>query len=111
MGSENSSFNFGFWKKIAVFVLILCVVDLFLTSYWRMRYGDLLFIEGALVFAAGAYVAAGVANMLRERPATLMASPEGHREYLEEQRSKQVRDGVLLMIVGTIIIAISIMVS
>jgi hypothetical protein len=108
MESESSGFDFGLGKKIALIVLILCVVDVFLASYWRIRYGDLLFIEGVVVFAAGAYVAAGVANIRRETPSSLTASPEGHKEYLEEQRSKQVADGVLLMIIGAVIIAMSI---
>jgi hypothetical protein len=111
MESESSSFNIGLWKKIALIILILCVVDVFLASYWRVRYGDLLFIEGVVVFAAGAYVAAGVANMRRESQSSLTASPEGHREFLEEQRSKQIADGVLLMIIGAIVIAVSIVFS
>jgi uncharacterized membrane protein len=80
----------------------------FVARYCHIRYGDLLFIEGVVVFAAGAYVAAGVANIRRESPSSLTASPEGHREFLEEQRSKQVADGVLLMIIGAIVIALSI---
>jgi hypothetical protein len=108
MESKSSSFNFGLGKKIALIVLILCVVDVFVARYFRIRYGDLLFVEGVVVFATGAYVAAGVANIRRESPASLTASPEGHREFLEEQRSKQVADGVLLMIIGAIVIALSI---
>jgi hypothetical protein len=108
MEGENSSLNLGLWKKIAAVILVLCVVDVFLALYARIRFGDLLFVEGIMVFAAGAYVAAGAANIKRETPVSLMASPEGHREFLEEQRSKQVADGVLLMIVGAIIIAASI---
>jgi hypothetical protein len=109
MDVENSGVYFEFWKKIGAFMLILCIVDVFLAMYVRMRYGDLLFIEGIVVFAAGAYVASGAANLRRESYATLTASPEGHREYLEEQRSRQVSDGILLMVIGAIIIAVSIL--
>jgi hypothetical protein len=108
MEGENSSLDLGLWKKIGAVILVLCVVDVFLASYVRIRYGDLLFVEGIMVFAAGAYVAVGLANIKREGLASLTASPEGHKEFLEEQRSKQVADGVLLMIVGAIIIAASI---
>jgi hypothetical protein len=108
MESENSGFNFNLWKKIGLFLLILLIVDAFLALYFHLLYGDLLFVEGIFVFAAGAYVAAGVANMRRESQASLTVSPEGHKEYLEEQRPKQVLDGVLLMIIGAIIIATSI---
>jgi hypothetical protein len=108
MGSGNSGFNFDLWKKIGLFLLLLFVADVFLASFWHIRYGDLLFVEGIFVFAAGAYIAAGVANIRRETQATLIASPEGHKEYVEEQRSKQVSDGILLMIIGAIVIAASV---
>jgi hypothetical protein len=88
---------------------MLCIVAIFLATYAHVRYGDLLFIEGIVTFAAGAYVASGVANLRRESWVTLTASPEGHREFLGEQRSKQVSDGIIIMIVGAIIIAISIL--
>jgi len=107
MNTENSRFNLGSWKKIGAFMLILFTVDVFLALYAHIRYGDLLFIEGTVIFAIGAYVASGVANLRRESYATLTGSPEGHKEYLEEQRSRQVSDGVLIMIIGAIIIAIS----
>jgi hypothetical protein len=108
MDAENSSLNLELWKKIGLLMLILCIVDVFLAMYSRMRYGDLLFVEGIVVFAAGAYTASGAANLRRESYATLAGSPTGHKEYLEEQRSRQVSDGILIMIIGAIIIAISV---
>jgi len=109
MTAEDSGFDFAFWKKIAVLILMLCIVDIFLATYARVRYGDLLFIEGIVTFAAGAYVASGVANLRKESWVTLTASPEGHREFLEEQRSKQVSYGIITMIIGAIMIALSIL--
>jgi hypothetical protein len=109
MDTQNSGYNLELWKKIGVFILILCIVDVFLALYAPMRYGDLLFVEGIVIFALGAYVASGAANLRREGPATLISSPEGHKEYLEEQRSRQVSDGILIMVIGTIIIAVSIL--
>jgi hypothetical protein len=103
MHAENSGLALDFWKKIGALILILCLVDVFLAVHMCVHYGDLLFVEGVVVFAAGAYVAAGVANLRRESYATLTGSPEGYREYLEEQRSRQVSDGILLMVIGAII--------
>jgi hypothetical protein len=76
--------------------------------YLHIRWGDLLFVEGAVIFAASAYIALGTANLKRESYASLAASPEGHREYLEEQRSKQSSEGIIIMVVGVAIIAVSI---
>jgi hypothetical protein len=108
MEGRVSGFKFGFREKVALLILITCIIDAFVASYIHIRYGDLLFIEGILVFAAGAYIAAGVANLHRETWTSLTAGPESHKEFLEEQRAKQVADGVLLMIIGAILIAISI---
>jgi len=49
--------GFGFWRKIAV-----CIDDLFVALFLRIRLTDLLFVEGMLVFAAGAFVAAGTSQ-------------------------------------------------
>lgn len=73
-----------------------------------MRYADLLFMEGILVFATGAYIASGIANLRRETYGTIIGDPEGHKEFLEKERSKQVADGIVLMTVGATIIALSI---
>jgi hypothetical protein len=76
-----------------------------------VRFGDLLFIEGGFIFAAGALVATGAANLVRESPRTLLADPEGHARFLREQRKKQYTSGGLIMIVGAIIIAVSVIFS
>jgi hypothetical protein len=96
------------WKKVALAVLIFCVSNALLAWFLRMRYADLLFMEGMLVFAVGAGIASGIANLRRETYGTMIGDPEGHKEFLEEERSKQVADGIVLMAVGTIIIFLSI---
>jgi hypothetical protein len=108
---KDSVSGFGFWRKIAVCVLLLCIFDLFVALFLRIRLTDLLFVEGALVFAAGAFVAAGMANPRRKTWITLTADPEGYRKFLEEQRSKQVSDGVVLMIIGIVIIGLSLVIG
>jgi hypothetical protein len=108
MESKNSRLNIGLWKRIAVFIAILLVVDLLLILQVHMRFGDLLFIEGMLIFGAGAWIASGAMNLRRESWQTLTASPEGHKEFLEAERSKQVSDGIILMIVGAVIMSLAI---
>jgi hypothetical protein len=39
-----------------------------------------------------------------------MADPDALRLFLEEQRAKQVADGIRIMVVGAIILVISIMI-
>jgi hypothetical protein len=64
---------------MAVILVALLLADAFLAWYLQMRYGDLLFIEGMFVFAAGAYVAAGTGNLRRETVGTMMTDPEGQK--------------------------------
>jgi predicted nucleic acid-binding Zn ribbon protein len=65
-------------------------------------------MEGILIFAAGAYVAAGTSNLKRERLGTLMNRSEGLKEFLEEQRSRQLAEGIWMMVVGAVIAVISV---
>jgi hypothetical protein len=98
----------GFWVKFALFLLLLSAVDFFAALFLHVRFTDLMFMEGILIFAGGARIASGMGNLRRETWRTLEADPEGHTEYLEEQRLKEDRDGIMLMIVGAIIIGLSI---
>ena len=75
-----------------------------------MTYGDVLFFEGLLVFAAGACEVGGVANLKRERFSSIFPDPDALRVFLEEQRAKQDADGICIMIIGAIIIVISVMI-
>jgi hypothetical protein len=95
------------WKKVAAVILIFCATNALLAWLLKMRYADLLFMEGILVFAAGAYIASGVANLRRETYGTMIGDPEGHKEFIEKERSKQVADGILLMTVGATIVVLS----
>jgi hypothetical protein len=79
--------------------------------FLRIRFEDLMFMEGVLVFAAGAYVASGMANPRRENWKTLTADPEGYKEFLEDQRPKQLSDGIILMIIGATIIVLSLVIG
>jgi hypothetical protein len=62
-----------------------------------------MFMEGILIFGCGAYIASGVGNMRRERWTTLYGNPKGHTEYVQDQRSKQLKDRIILMALGAII--------
>jgi hypothetical protein len=110
MDLKRFSVQRGFLERLAVVILVLCLVGLFFAIYLHMTYGDVLFFEGLLVFAAGACEVGGVANLKREGFSSIFADPDALRVFLEEQRAKQDADGILIMIVGAIIIVISIMV-
>jgi len=108
METEDEDSSFGFWNRVVIVFLALLGLDAFLALRLKIRLGDLLFVEGAIVFAAGAFAAAGVGNIRRETYGTMAGHPEGQKEFLEEQRGKQVSAGIKLMIIGAIIIALSI---
>ena len=65
---------------------------------------DLLFLEGAIVFTVGAFVASGASIFRIESKSSLYASPEGHVKYLRESRKKQFNFGIVLMVIGAILI-------
>ena len=108
METEDEDSSVGFWHRVVIVFLALLVLDAFLALRLEIRLGDLLFIEGAIVFAAGAFAAAGVANIRREKYGAMAGHPDGQKEFLEEQRVNQVSSGIKLMIIGAIIIALSI---
>ena len=109
MGLKGFRFDFRFLEKLVGVTVVLCVVGLFIAMFLHAIYGDVLFIEGMVVFAAGASVAAGLSNIKRERLATLMTDPDGLREFLEQQRAAQLSEGIWITVVGAIITVISIM--
>lgn len=110
MDMKDSRLNFALRWKVAVLIVGLCIGDFVLAWYLRVRFSDLLFMEGILVFMAGVLIAGGGANLRRESPSTMMGSPSGHTEFLEEQRRKQISDGITLAIIGGILIGISIVI-
>jgi hypothetical protein len=111
MDLGGSRFNFRFWERFAGMIVVLCLVGLFFAMLLHVTYGNVLFIEGILVFGAGVYAASGQSNLKREHLSTMMTDPEGLKEFLEKQRAAQLADGMLIMIVGAIIMAIPIMIS
>jgi len=76
-----------------------------------VRFVDVLFPEGLLIFAVGAYVAAGMGNPRSVDIRTTTADPEYYREYLEDQRPKQVSGGVILMLIGAILMILSVVIG
>jgi hypothetical protein len=111
MEKENVGLTFGSWKKIAVSLLALCILDFLLAIYLHVLFVDILFVEGVLIFAFGAYVAAGMGNPRTVDMKNTIADPEFYKEYLEDQRPKQVSEGVILMIIGAVLAILSVVIG
>ena len=107
MEKENLGSTFGFWKRISVLLLALCILGFVLAVYLHLSFVDVLFLEGLLIFVFGAYIAAGMGNPKTVDIRTTAADPEIFREYLEDQRPKQVSEGVILMIIGVVLMILS----
>jgi len=106
--------GFG-WRKIVIVSLCLVTFDVFIAFVLFPAHksrsvilSDLLFIEGALMFGAGALVASGASVLKIERWQSLYASPGGHIKYLREQRRKQFLSGMAMLIIGVVLICLSI---
>jgi hypothetical protein len=111
MEGEDENFSFGFWKKIVLLFLVLLPLDAFFAWRLQIRYGDLLFAEGLVVFGAGALAASGVADLRTVGARAYVGTMTGHpveQKELVEERKKRVSSGIKFMIVGAIIIAVSI---
>lgn len=65
-------------------------------------------MEGALIFGFGGYVAAGPRTVDNK---TTLAYPDVSREYLEEQRPKQLSKGVILMVIGAVLMVLGVVVG
>jgi len=96
------------WQKITLLILVLSLLGFVLAVFLNARLTDVLFMEGALIFAFGGYVAAGPRTVDNR---TTIAYPAVSREYLEEQRPKQLSKGVVLMIIGAVLIFLSVIVG
>jgi hypothetical protein len=97
-----------FWQKIAVLTLVLYILGFVLAVFFHVRVTDVVFMEGALIFGFGAYVAAGPKAYDRR---TTIVYPTVSREYLEEQRPKQLSKGLILMIIGAVLMVLGIVVG
>ena len=114
-------------KKIVLAVLFLlffnALIAVFVFSFLHENFwffadksaarilSDLLFLEGAMVFAVGAFVASGLSIFRIESKSSLYTSPEGHVKYLRESRKKQFNFGVVLVVIGAILIGSSIVIG
>jgi hypothetical protein len=108
---KNIRSTLSSWKKTFAALLVLFILGLLLALYLNMRFVDVLFIEGLLIFAFGAFVAAGMGNPRTVDMKNTIADPEFYREYLENQRPNQVREGIILMILGAVLIILSIVIG
>ena len=100
--------SLAFWQKITVLILVLSILGFVLAVFFHMRFTDVLFMEGALIFALGGYVAAGPKPVDNR---TTIACPTVSRDYLLEQRPKRVSRGVVLMIVGAVLMVLGVVVG
>lgn len=92
-------------------LLTLCILGLVLAVYLHMRFVDVLFLEGLLLFVFGAYIASGMGNPRSADIRTTTADPEFYREWLEDQRSKQITEGTILMIIGAILMILAVVIG
>ena len=99
---------------IAILVLAIFFINTVI-SLWLfpslLTLCNLLFIEGGLIFAVGAFIALGVPSRSIERPSSLFASPGGHVDYLRQRRRKQFSFGLILMLIGASLLASSIVIG
>ncbi|MEA2089661.1 MAG: hypothetical protein U9O89_02750 [Thermoproteota archaeon] len=72
---------------------------------------DLLFLEGAIIFAVGSFIAGGASILRIETPTSLFASPGGHTEYVVESRKKQIRFGLAVMVLGGTLMVSSVVIG
>ncbi len=100
--------SLGFWQKISVLAVVLPILGFVLAAVFHARVTDVVFMEGAFIFGFGAYVAAGPKTYDKR---TTIVYPDVSREYLEEQRPKQLSKGLILMIIGAVLMVLGIVVS
>lgn len=124
MGKMGRFFSSRLEAKIVIVIVFLLLFNVFAASFGasilreklpflkgkseKVILSDLLFIEGAVIFAIGALVASGVSVFRIETPSSLYASPGGHARYLRESRKKQFKFGIILIIIGAALMGISI---
>lgn len=117
---ENHGLRSGILAKtILVIVLLIVMNALFLTFFpslfanksAKAMLSNLFFIDGAVTVGMGALIASGYTVFRIESWQTLFASPEGHTEFLETERRKQILFGILLMVVGTVLIGLSVVIG
>jgi membrane-bound ClpP family serine protease len=111
MEEKSLSSTFGFWKKISVFLLALFILGFLLAVYLHVLFVDVLFLEGMLFFVFGAFAAAGMGNPRTVNIKTTTADPEFYREYLEDQRPKQLSEGIILMIIGAVLMILAVVIG
>lgn len=112
-------------EKTVLFVLLLLIVDILLAGLGGVFLGgrisffsgksathtlcDLLFLEGAIIFAIGVFLAAGMSELIAGRsPSRLFAAPKSSAEDVAEFRPKQYSTGTILMIIGASLMGSSI---
>jgi len=105
METENSRFDFGTLEKMAVVTTALVIGTFLVATYEHFLYADAFLVEGLLILACGAFVALGVSNVERRRSsvARVWTDPDTLKEVFQAQRAAQVKDGLLIMVIGAIV--------
>lgn len=101
----------GFWQKIILLILALFILGFAFSFFLHVRLTDVLFMEGLFIFVLGAYFAAGMGNPKTVDIRTTTADAGIYREYLEDQRPKQLSEGVVLMIIGAVLMVLAVVVG
>jgi len=110
--------SFGLWTKIGIIILSLIIANIIVTLFvgenlfWiksskKVSLTNLLFIEGAFIFGMGALITSGYTAARIDRWETMYGSPEGHADYIRQQRRKQINFGIVLMIIGALLVILS----
>ena len=110
-------------RNIVLVFLLILISDVLAAGLWTsLLHGrffgwsqtlitcDLLFLEGAIIFTVGAFLASGITWLLR-----VSRHPRG-RDHVEEKRNndikksrkKQLRTGMFMMILGAMLIGSSV---
>jgi hypothetical protein len=101
-------FSLAFWQKIAAVTITLGALGFVIAMFLNARLTDVIFMEGALIFAMGAYVAAGPKPVDKR---STIAVPSVSRDYLLEQQPHRVSTGLIIMAIGAALIAVGIVIG
>ena len=111
MKTEESKRSSRLQMKLALVLVALAILTLVLTFYLHMRFVDILFVEGLAIFVVGAYIASGMGNPGSVTVGTTTADPEFYREWLKDQRSKQMTEGTILIAIGAILMVLAVVIG
>ncbi len=109
--------SLGSWREIAVLTMVLYILGFVVAVVFHMRVSDVVLVEGALIIGLGGYVAMGGSEGFDRNmgtivyPAASQKYSEEERARADEQRSKQLSKGLILMVIGAVLMVLGIVVG